>query len=93
MKERVDKLDPVFVVNIPKDIEDGILYVSEKFKTCIHNCACGCKNKVVLPFGKHEKHWEYKRINDLITIRPSVGNWSFPCKSHYYITNNNIDWL
>ena len=23
---------------------------------------------------------------------PSIGNWSFPCRSHYWIRNNTVQW-
>lgn len=25
-------------------------------------------------------------------LRPSVGNWSFPCQSHYWIDNGRVRW-
>jgi len=25
-------------------------------------------------------------------LEPSIGNWSFPCQSHYWIMNNNVMW-
>ena len=28
-----------------------------------------------------------------ITLRPSIGNFSIPYKSHYYITENKVEWL
>lgn len=28
-----------------------------------------------------------------ITLRPSIGNYSIPCQSHYYITENKVEWL
>ena len=29
---------------------------------------------------------------EAISLKPSVGNWSFDCKSHYWITNNEVKW-
>ena len=29
---------------------------------------------------------------EAISLKPSVGNWSFDCKSHYWITNNEVEW-
>ncbi|WP_436085048.1 DUF6527 family protein [Pararhizobium sp. LjRoot255] len=26
------------------------------------------------------------------SLSPSVGNWSFPCRSHYWITGNQVRW-
>ena len=28
-----------------------------------------------------------------VIIRPSIGSWDLPCKSHYHITHNRIEWL
>jgi len=27
-----------------------------------------------------------------VTLDPSIGNWSFPCRSHYRIRNNRVRW-
>lgn len=28
-----------------------------------------------------------------VTLRPSVGSFNLPCKSHYYITDDKVEWL
>ena len=27
-----------------------------------------------------------------VSLDPSIGNWSFPCQSHYWIRNNRVKW-
>jgi hypothetical protein len=27
-----------------------------------------------------------------ISLDPSIGNWSFPCKSHYWIRSGRVRW-
>jgi hypothetical protein len=27
-----------------------------------------------------------------VSLTPSVGNWSFPCRSHYWIADNRVQW-
>ena len=27
-----------------------------------------------------------------MSLYPSVGNWSFPCKSHYWIEHSHVRW-
>jgi hypothetical protein len=27
-----------------------------------------------------------------ISLDPSIGNWSFPCRSHYWVKRNNVHW-
>lgn len=87
MKELV----PIFVEFMPDVIEDGNLYISLKYKVAIHNCACGCKEKTVTPFGKDG--WVLSNKDNKVTLRPSIGNFQFECKSHYYITDNQIQFL
>ena len=84
------KLEHKFVEFIPKELENGILYVSIKFKTAVHLCACGCGIKTVTPFSPTD--WKLTFDGITVSLNPSIGNWGFPCKSHYWITKNEIKW-
>jgi uncharacterized protein DUF6527 len=75
---------------IPKDLEPGILYVSQEFEAAVHLCACGCGAKVSTPLGPTE--WSLKETTTGPSLYPSVGNWQFPCKSHYWIFGGEIRW-
>lgn len=79
-----------FVDFIPDIIEDGILYISLDYGTVIHKCACGCGNEVNTPLTP--TGWKMIYNGEVISLKPSVGNWSFECKSHYWITNNKVEW-
>lgn len=83
-------LSTVFVDQIPSEREQGSLYVSIMFRTSLHLCVCGCGNEVWLPIrpDRHRLAWD----GDSITMCPSVGNWNFPCRSHYWIRNGRIEW-
>jgi hypothetical protein len=83
-------LSPRFVEFVPRALEPGVLYVSMEFATSSHLCACGCGERVVLPL--HPTDWRLIYDGKAITMRPSVGNWGFPCRSHYLITSNRIEW-
>ena len=83
-------LKPSFVEFVPDHLEDGVLYISERFRTCSHNCCCGCGEEVVLPLSPAE--WQLRRDGDSVSIWPSVGNWDYPCKSHYVIRWNQVLW-
>jgi hypothetical protein len=87
---KATSLTPVFTEYIPSKPDEGTLYISMKFVTAVHLCACGCKAKVVTPFGPDD--W-ILTFDGTVTLRPSVGNGQQPCRSHYYIRCNNIDWL
>ncbi len=79
-----------FVDHIPDKLDDGVLYVSIRFGTVVHNCACGCGQEVVTPLGPAE--WRLTYDGRTVSLAPSIGNWSFPCKSHYWIDCGNIRW-
>jgi hypothetical protein len=78
-----------FVEFIPDVIEEGILYVSIDYCTAIHKCICGCGNEVVTPLSPTD--WEIIFDGKTISLSPSIGNWSFECKSHYWITKSRIE--
>jgi len=85
-----DTLVPRFVELVPNKISNGILYVSLDYETAIHNCCCGCGHKVVTPLSPTD--WSLTFDGDTVSVSPSIGNWSLPCKSHYWIIRNRIEW-
>ncbi len=84
------KLSHKFVKNIPDKIENEVLYVSMDYSTAIHKCCCGCGNEVVTPFSPTD--WKLMFDGETVSLYPSIGNWSFACQSHYWITNNKVEW-
>lgn len=84
----------MFVDIVPEILEENKLYISKKYGVAIHLCLCGCKEKTVTPFNneKHYKgdkyHWGLIEKEGKISLLGSIGNYNFPCKSHYIITNN-----
>ena len=77
-----------FVEFIPEEVEEGILYVSIEYATAVHKCYCGCGNQVVTPLSP--AFWELTYDGESVTLFPSVGSWSFPCRSHYWIERNKV---
>ena len=75
---------------MPRPLEDGILYVSIRFGIVSHNCCCGCGNEVVLNLSP--KGWQLTYDGESISLSPSIGNWNFPCRSHYWIIRNRVRW-
>lgn len=91
---RLTAIEPVFCDYIPETLEQGKLYISKKGGAVVHLCACGCGNRTVTPLKPFWKDgWSMLNTNGKVTLRPSIGNFEFPCKSHYFITENHIDWL
>ena len=77
-----------FIDKIPDSLEDGKLYISIPFVTAVHRCFCGCGNEVVTPFGSTD--WKLTYDGETVSLSPSIGNWGFPCMSHYWIRNNEV---
>jgi hypothetical protein len=77
-----------FVELIPELLEGGILYISLTYCTAIHKCVCGCNNEVVTPFSPTD--WKMMFDGETISLFPSIGNWNFECKSHYWIRESKI---
>jgi hypothetical protein len=77
-----------FVEFIPDVIQEGVLYISIEYCTAVHNCVCGCGNEVVTPLSPND--WEITFNGKTVSLYPSIGNWSFECKSHYFIKRNKI---
>jgi hypothetical protein len=79
-----------FVEYIPKELIDGIIYVSIPFGTAVHKCPCGCQNRVVTPLSPTD--WKITYDGESVSLHPSIGSWNLECKSHYWIKNNEIIW-
>lgn len=79
-----------FVRLIPDKVEEGVIYISLEYCTVVHKCCCGCGNEVVTPLSPMD--WEIIFNGETISLYPSIGNWSFDCKSHYWIRNNRVKW-
>ena len=75
---------------MPDELENGVLYISINYNVAIHKCACGCGKEVVTPIAP--EGWKLTYDGESISLYPSIGNWSYPCKSHYWINDNMIKW-
>ncbi len=80
-----------FVEFIPDCLKDGTLYVSMQYATVVHKCCCGCGEEVVTPLSP--TGWKLIFDGKTISLDPSIGNWSFECRSHYWIRSNKVRWV
>lgn len=87
---RTVSFQPRFVEFIPRELEAGVLYISDRFKTASHLCACGCGERVVTPLTPVD--WRVRLAGGKVSLHPSIGNWNYACKSHYWIKNNEVIW-
>ena len=88
--KRMTVLTHEFVEYIPDDLKDGTIYVSMAFAIVAHKCCCGCGNEVIAPLSPTD--WKLIFDGESISLDPSIGNWSFPCQSHYWIERNRVNW-
>lgn len=79
-----------FVPFIPEKLEDHVIYVCLPFATVAHKCPCGCGHEVNLPLSPRD--WRLIFDGETVSLYPSVGNWSLPCESHYWIENDQVVW-
>lgn len=84
------RIEHSFVGLLPDTLEEGVLYISINYATAEHNCCCGCGHRVVTPLSPSD--WSLTFDGRTVSLHPSIGNWSFPCKSHYWIRKNEIVW-
>jgi len=87
---RILQLQLRFVDIIPERFHPGVLYISRRYATASHLCCCGCGLEVVTPLNPAK--WRLTEDADRVSLRPSIGNWSFPCGSHYWIASNQVRW-
>lgn len=85
---KISAIKPQFVEFIPEQLSEGVLYISAKYKIALHLCCCGCRQEVVTPLSPAE--WQVRKDGDVVSLSPSIGNWSFACRSHYWIERNRV---
>jgi len=75
---------------IPEKLQPGILYVTTDRDVAGHLCACGCGREVITPLSPTD--WSIAFDRRGTTLFPSIGNWAFPCRSHYFIRDGGVVW-
>lgn len=87
---RISHVSPEFVDSFPQPMSPGVLYVSMMFNSCGHLCCCGCGNEVITPLSPAQ--WRITYHGRDVSLADSIGNWTLPCKSHYWIQSGHIKW-
>jgi len=85
---RHTQLEHRFVEQLPERLEPGVLYICMKYATSAHSCCCGCGEEVVTPFTPTD--WRMTFDGVTVSLSPSIGNWNFPCRSHYFICDGRV---
>src|SRR5215469_12603868 len=79
-----------FVEFIPDELKELTLYISITYCTALHKCCCGCGREVVTPLSP--TGWQLIFDGKTVSLYPSIGSWSLPCQSHYFIRKNKVVW-
>jgi hypothetical protein len=87
---RHEQLQHRFVEYIPERLEEGVLYISIEYMTVTHLCCCGCGHEVSTTLSPTD--WRLIFDGKTVSLEPSIGSWSLPCPSHYFITRNRVVW-
>ena len=87
---RMDRLQPSFVEDVPETLYPGMLYVSIPYATVVHSCCCGCGEEVVTPLTPTD--WRLTYDGENVSLAPSVGSWTLPCRSHYVVQRGKVHW-
>lgn len=87
---RSNSLQHEFVEYIPSELVEGKLYISIAFATAAHRCCCGCGREVITPISPTD--WKLTFDGETVSLKPSIGNWSFQCQSHYWIVRDAVRW-
>ncbi|WP_395142739.1 DUF6527 family protein [Armatimonas sp.] len=88
--KRIRTLTHEFVEFLPDELDEKIIYVSLEYRTVAHKCCCGCGIVVYTPISPTD--WTICFDGESVSLDPSIGNWEYPCKSHYWIVNNSVRW-
>ena len=85
---KIRELIPRELDEFPRVLEEGVLYISEECELAAHKCCCGCGEDVITPLNP--ARWRLRRYGGRVSLYPSIGNWKFACRSHYWIRNNRV---
>lgn len=86
---KVEIIKPQYVTQLPDQINEGLLYICEEFDLTAHKCCCGCGEDVYNKLGPAK--WRLVKASDgRVSLDPSIGNWKYACRSHYWIIENHI---
>jgi hypothetical protein len=84
----LNRITHQFVDIVPDHLDEGVVYVCIPYETVVHRCCCGCGNEVVTPLNPLQ--WSVTFNGETVSLSPSIGNWSFPCRSHYWIRAGEV---
>ncbi len=88
MTEQRETMTHEFVEFISDELDEGVVYVSIRYRVATHLCPCGCGERVVTPL--HPAQWALSYDGETVSLKPSIGGGG--CNSHYFITRGRVRW-
>ena len=85
------RLDHTFVEEIPQRLRPATCYISIRYATAAHLCPCGCGHEVSTPISPTD--WTLTFDGETVSLHPSISNRLCPRRSHYWINQNQIQWV
>lgn len=88
-----EAIQPEHVDYVPRQgdkMRPGIIYISEKAKRATHLCFCGCNS--VESIWISPQAYNLIEKDGKISISPLLQSYG-PCKSRYYIQDNNVNFI
>jgi hypothetical protein len=86
---KVQVVRPFYVEQFPEKLDEGLLYICEDFDLTAHKCCCGCGEDVYNKLSPVK--WQLTKLPDArVSLTPSIGNWNYACRSHYWIQGNRV---
>lgn len=78
------------VERTPDLLAAGVVYHNEDFGLAALLCPCGCGHRVMLLVP--DSH-QISSENGLVTVNPSISVCDAACRSHFFITAGEVEWL
>lgn len=85
---KIKTIRPEYTPHLPEVLSEGVLYICEEFGLAAHKCCCGCGEEVITPLNGAQ--WRVIRRGSTVSLWPSIGNWKYACRSHYWITKSRV---
>jgi hypothetical protein len=78
------------LIALERIVRGALLLGAGVYLLFVHLCACGCGHEIVTPLSPTD--WRLIFDGETVSLKPSIGNWSYECQSHYWIVRDRIRW-
>ena len=87
---RRQRIRPELVKLLRDELRETVIYISVPCRTVIHRRARGRGNVVETPI--HPTQCARAGNGKAVSLRPSIGNWRLPYRSHHWIRESRVVW-